>query len=53
MKIKQEEIERLNEILYNFKSDLAEAKKEVATLKEELSVADERSKNAIQEREKL
>ena len=53
LKIKQEEIERLTELLFGFKPQLSDAKKSLSILKEELSLAEERLQNASQEKEKF
>lgn len=50
---KNEEIERLQDLLEKEKEMLNEAHKEIADLKEAYSIAEERTANAIQDREKF
>ena len=49
---KQDEIERLTDLLEKQKNELADAHKNIADLKENLKIAEERTLNAITEREK-
>ena len=50
---KQDEIERLQDLLEKKESELAETHKNVADLTENLKIAEERTSNALAEREKF
>lgn len=50
---KQDEIERLTDLLEKQKVELADALKNIADIKEDLKIAQERTLNAINEREKF
>ena len=50
---KQDEIERLQDLLEKEKDELKDTRKQVATLSENLQIAEQRCENALAEREKF